>query len=459
MRSTSLAFSPASERFHDDLVEEHIDDGSFLYGQRRGMLAESDESWTRVAGVEQRIEAHVDALVVAGRRASERCAVRAGIPDEPGALFLATCVLCRRRDASRMAQLLAGVGNDERERIDAVRDALQVELPEPWTRFVEDALSGSKSQWIAVFADVSGHRRLPIANALIGALDRNVATPEVARALGRLRAKEAGPALWRCLASSDDAARSAAILALLRLGDREALACCADLARDEAWAHEAIGPAGGQVSVRTLLRAMEGGRAQQSTIEAVGLLGDPVVIPSLLAALASEDLAPCAARSLHWLTGAAMVDESFVADDIDEAALTASELEAWRTKKERPLRSDGRPFGTTVRALSRDPRRWRLWLDSQPGKFPPGKRYRLGIPCTPGLALECLLDPGTDGRLRRGTALELEIRYGCNVPFDVTLPVVMQRSALARMNDWVSVQGHRFAPGQWTFGGSINDVV
>ena len=123
------------------------------------------------------------------------------------------------------------------------------------------------------------------------------------------------------------------------------------------------------------------------------------------------------------------------------------------------MRSDGRPFGAIVRALSRDPMRWKLWLDGQPGRFQPGQRYRLGFPCTPSIALECLLDPGADGRLRRATALEMEIRYGCEVAFDVVTPVVMQRWALARMHEWIIAQGHRFIPGQWVFGGSAHDVA
>jgi hypothetical protein len=42
----------------------------------------------------------------------------------------------------------------------------------------------------------------------------------------------------------------------------------------------------------------------------------------------------------------------------------------------------------------------------------------------------------------------MEIRYGCDVAFDVTMPVAMQRCALARMRAWAEAHGDGFVPGR-----------
>jgi len=456
MQLPAFASSPASLEFHRRLVEEHIDEASFLYEQRRAMLSEIDEPWARVAGMEQRLEAHLDALAVAGRGALDACVARAIDSGEPGARFVAACVACRRRDSKRLAQLLDCVQDGDASALAPLRDALRLELSDDWMPLIVARLSATKPAWVELFADIARPGQPQVARALLKAVRHRIAVASVADAVGRLKIEAAREDLWPCLDDQPDETRAAALLALCRIGDAEAALHGASAARNQPWARTAVGVSGDRVAVGTLMQVAHDGAIDKATIEALGLLGDPEAAPVLLSALARDDLAACAARSLHWITGAGLFVEVFVPDPVDEAAMGPSELENWKTRQEQPTRMDGQPFGEKVCMLSRDPQRWERWLAEHDAQFRPGWRYRAGRPSTPRVTVECLADPGVDGSLRRAAALELEIRYGCRIPFDVEMPVVAQRAALTRMLAWADAQGDRFAPGAWTPAGSTS---
>ena len=57
--------------------------------------------------------------------------------------------------------------------------------------------------------------------------------------------------------------------------------------------------------------------------------------------------------------------------------------------------------------------------------------------------------------LRRYTALELEIRYGCDIAFEVDMPVTVQATAMRQIAGWVQARMGYFEPGRWYCYGSL----
>ena len=95
--------------FLRDILEEHLEEAGFLYAQRQGALANDDYDPADLAGLEERLLAHVDGLVVAGNGAWELLADLLTSGDE-GEAFTAALVALASGEADRRGELLAALG-------------------------------------------------------------------------------------------------------------------------------------------------------------------------------------------------------------------------------------------------------------------------------------------------------------------------------------------------------------
>lgn len=441
--------------FNTGLYEEHLEDISFLYEQRRALLGKREMAWRDIAPFEARLEAHLDALVVGRELALEVCR-RLAKDGDFGQLFGAVSVFCRQGEAPLLAEVLKHLDFTDQQKVIAVADALKFELPDAWGSFIAQALARRDARLTSLLAIVSGYRRLPNAVALTDALARN---PIDARhsidALGRLRFREAQGVLSGYLVHADPLLRSAAMLALLRIGAAEALPPAHLAAQQECWPHTALALGGGRSAATVLLQALQSGKARSDCLIALGLLGDPGTLRAIYDSLEVPELAEGAAQALQWVTGASSDEEVFVPEEVDESVLFKKELQVWKQYKEAPKRLDGQPFGEVTKKLSIKKDVWKCWFADNATRVDPNLRYRSGKPYSPAALLSDLVAEHSSSTLRRFAALELEIRYGCEVPFEVDMPVARQFDALQKIADWVNAQGSSFQPGRWYFNGQL----
>lgn len=441
--------------FNIGLYEEHLEDISFLYEQRRALLGKREMAWRDIAPFEARLDAHLDALVVGRELASEVCR-RLAKDGDFGQLFGAVSVFCRQGEAPLLAEVLKHLDFTDQQKVTAVADALKFELPDAWGSFIAQALARRDARLTSLLAIVSGYRRLPNAVALTDALARN---PIDARhsidALGRLRFREAQGVLSGYLVHADPLLRSAAMLALLRIGAAESLPPAHLAAQQECWPHTALALGGGRSAATVLLQALQSGKARSDCLIALGLLGDPGTLRAIYDSLEVPELAEGAAQALQWVTGASSDEEVFVPEEVDESVLFKKELQVWKQYKEAPKRLDGQPFGEVRKMLPVKKEVWKRWFADNSTRFDPGLRYRSGQPYSPAVLLSDLVAEDSSTALRRFAALELEIRYGCEVPFEVDMPVARQFDALQKIADWVNAQGKSFQPGRWYFNGQL----
>src|ERR1017187_1968202 len=88
-----MATSPRA--FLIELYEEYLEEGSFLYEQRRALLNNPELTWRKIGEFEDRLEAYIDGLVVGDKLALDVCKRRAAEGDF-GELFAAVCVFSRQ---------------------------------------------------------------------------------------------------------------------------------------------------------------------------------------------------------------------------------------------------------------------------------------------------------------------------------------------------------------------------
>ena len=443
-----MATSPRN--FAVRMYEEHLEDASFLYTQVRALRSEAELPWTRLADFEERLEAHIDALMIGGALALETCERRATEGDA-GELFAAVSVFCRHEDARLLADTWRALDYDDAAKTRAVKDALKYELPESWYPNIKRAIELGDPRQVPLLGQVCGFRGAAGGEQLVRRTAADaVVSPEVLWALSRVQDREQSKALlFESARHGDAAVRSEAYLGLLRTGGRDALRSCAPLAADEDWAQILLGLGGDRAAADQLRRRLEGGTGTPETLLALGLLGDLTTVRSMMAVLDSEDLGPSSAEALHWITGAPLFEEVFVPEELEEAGFFDIELKAWRERRELPKRIDGQPFGTTVHLPVRDGEAWNAWLATNAARFNPEYRYRRGQPYSARALLHCLLDEAVPNRLRQLAYEELCIRFGCDVAFDTDLPVRKQTVALRAIADWLAPRESQLPTGRW----------
>jgi uncharacterized protein (TIGR02270 family) len=432
------------------MYEEHLEDASFLYTQIRALRNDAELPWTRLADFEERLEAHLDALVIGTRLALEVCERRAKEGDA-GEMFAAVSVFCRHGDARLLAETWRALDYDDSPKTRAVTDALKYELPEAWYPNIQRAIERGDPRQVPLLAVVCGFRRLPGGQQLVrrAAADGAVSA-ELVRALSRVPDCEHKESLLaQSCAHADSAIRSEAYLGLLRSGRRDALLTVSSAATQEVWPQMLLGLGGDRAAAGQLRRRLEAGAATPDTLLALGLLGDLTTVRSMTRVLDSEELGPGAAEALHWITGAPLFEDVFVPEEIDAASLFDAELRAWRERRQLPRRVDGQPFGTTVHLPVRDAEVWNNWLATHAARFNPDYRYRRGQPYSARAVLHCILDETVPNRLRQLAYEELCIRFGCDIPFDTELPVRKQTVALRAIAEWLAAREAQLQTGRW----------
>lgn len=443
-----------TRNFRLGLYLEHIEEIAFLYDQSLTLRRQADFAWRGLDAFEDRLEAHLDALVLGGPLALELCAQRV-TEGEPGELFAAVAVFCRHQRSAEFALGVQALATLEAPHRTAFAAALARELPEPWVPHLGAGLNRPHPHLQQTLLDVIALRRLPLVEAIVAAplgTDAGVCAA-AARALGRLRDPQALPVLTTLARHPAVEVQVEALAALLALGETGALERLRHIATQEPAAQTVVALAGGPGALETLLGALPYARTATAAAYGLGLLGDLRAVRPLLQALERPELAPAAAWGLYLITGAPLAGDVFVPDPVNEDELYPHELHALRDHGTAPQRGDGRPFGTLQHRLSLSPAAWQDWLAAHSARFQAGRRFRLGEPAGPASVLHTLGAPLLPDALRQAAGDEARIRYACDLPFETSLPVRHQMRCLRGLSRWLEQHQQRFEAGRWYLAG------
>jgi uncharacterized protein (TIGR02270 family) len=436
-------------QFSIDLYQEHLEEASRLYEQPQAYLHDPECQWPELENWEQRLEAHIDALVVGGEPALEVCRQQV-IDGDAGEMHAALCVFCRQDRKGDAFAVLNTLDASDEEKVRAASQALRCEAPAGWRDDLLQLLEGDHPHLTPVLARVIGYRRFSYEEPLARALAANPAfgTADLAWALGRVGSRRSVPVLWPLLDSEDDGVCEAAAIALLRLGETRAIRQATLAAPERSWARRVLGMGGGPGSVRVLLQLLEGQGGDADTVTALGQLGDLAAVSTLLQLLDDDTLSEPAAVALNLITGAQLYAQVFVPAEFDPDELFDEEREAYERDGTLPTR-DGQPYGSWRRSPLRDQAGWRAWLEQNKHQFTRDLRWRMGQPYGPSALFEGLRGETTPYAARGATYEELVMRYGLDVPFEVELPVRQQVRFLRKIGSWVAAQSAALADGRW----------
>lgn len=280
--------------------------------------------------------------------------------------------------------------------------------------------SGGDPNGVAAAAEVLGWRREALAVPALCRMVERERRAAVRRAavvaLGRIGDAEAIPAVLSAL-DVPELAEEAAV-SLLLLGewqgvDHHAQALAAQQPNLTRSPGEIVGRYGGPSYLLLLLRTAElEGPAGLGALQGLGYLGDPRAVPRLIDATGARDQtrAYVASGALEILTGHP--------ESVDESLLR---------------------------------NRWTEWWAQNASSFTPGVRYRLGRRMDAGLLIERLSHD--DAMVRRATYDELVISTGVRLPFDPEGPYRVQVAHQAAWRRWWREHAEEYPAGRWWFGG------
>jgi uncharacterized protein (TIGR02270 family) len=379
-----------------DVVEEHLDEAAFLHAQWERALADPEYVLAEVAeGPEERLLAHLDGLVVAGRRAAERLLLPALGGDDPDAVFAAAWALLASEDGDFAAPVVEALAQAELEPAAAIGRALQLAPRADVAALLAPLLGGGSPAAQATALDVLAHQRLDPGVRL----DPFQASPDGGVRRAALRLARHVPAsahpqlLERSLAAADPAERDLAIASGLVVGVRPAWAACQQLVRDggPAWDFSAlVYGLSGQPDLGPLLPGLADPRRRRAALFALGFTGRVAAADAVLPFLGDGKDGKVAGEAFSAVTGIVLAGELAkpprrwnpeAPEEEDEEAGPAADLPA--------------PDAEAVA---------RRWAEARP-RLDPAARLLGGQPWSGG----ALLDALEAGPMRRREALALDL--------------------------------------------------
>ncbi|OJH37740.1 TIGR02270 family protein [Cystobacter ferrugineus] len=384
-----------------DMLETHLDESCFLWGQWRRSLVAPDHVLEEVAELEGRLLAHVDALVLAGPQVASRLLVPVLCQDdEPGRVECAALALLLQEDAPEVAlrSVLQAFLEGESGPRDGIRRALRLAGGTSLKTQLRTMLESARSPPVlAAILDVLGAWHVDIGPGLTTLLTHESSEVRAAafRCVNAFPARMPDKALELGLRSALVEVGEAALEAGLIGGNRLAWLECRRQVAERGplcgMAMRALAIAGGASHQRLLFEALENPPTRRDALRAFGLLGTVDAARICLALMREQPWAPLAAEAFSMITGRVMESTagSREADDEDPEEPSTQ----YNPEEDLPL-----PEVSAVEA----------WWTEQARRFEPTARYVHGQP----IGQEALLDALKDGSMyrRRALAPVLELR-------------------------------------------------
>jgi uncharacterized protein (TIGR02270 family) len=409
-----------------EILQQHALGAGSLWLLRDLAVGDPAYDLDGVAALDERIEAHLDALRLA-EEAGFAVSMEGLADAEAGEVFAAVVLAVERRDLSALAHtmdlcegdaalargLVSGLGWAAYEHLAAILPGfLDGRCPPSLRRMGIAACAAHRQDPGAALGyaatDRDPHLRARALRAA-GELGRTDLLPELRAALGD---DDGGCRFWGAWSAAllgDGVAGEALVTAAAQGGPASVRA--ADLAARRA------GP-GAVRWIRALGQASEGGRP---ALVAAGALGDPALVPWILERMADPASARLAGATLRMITGVDLTaaklhrrrpPEGFQAGPSDDAADEDVDMD---------------PDGALPWP---DPDAVSAWWSHAGRELRAGTRYLLGRPMDAPAALERVLAEGHQPA-RAAAAIVVSARRPRRPLFEVRAPAARQRAQLA----------------------------
>jgi len=146
-------------RYIPDLLETHLEELEYLWGQRRSALYSRREALRDFAFLSERVEAHIQGLLAVPSALSALLKPKVAEEERDG-VFAAACPLLRLADTNLTRELLAALASAQGPRLTGLRDAFSFSPSAPFLAGVRQILEQGEPPNAAAAAVVLANQRL-----------------------------------------------------------------------------------------------------------------------------------------------------------------------------------------------------------------------------------------------------------------------------------------------------------
>ncbi|WNG20186.1 TIGR02270 family protein [Cystobacter fuscus] len=389
-----------------DIYEEHLDEATFLWGQRDNALVSARHVLADAAGLEERLIAHLDGLVLGGAPVAKRLLLPALAADDATRVSASALALIEAERDDAVGAVLSALEGEESVRIGILR-ALEVTERRELPALLLPLLESPNPDVRAGVLDVFTFRSMEPGQALTGLLqdgDRRVrraairATRISATSLDRDTLRRA---LEEAAAEVQDEALETGVV----LGFKAAWAACVmSLQNPSASSERAmalVGMGGEARELEMLQERLSDVGTRGTALWALGLSGRIAAANACLPYLGdgNKGVARLAAEAFCAITGLVLEDDYLTESEPEPDGLTPIE--------EENLDASLVPTPEEALPLANPERVEKWWRRAQKG-FAQDGRYLYGKPFEATWFLEVLARAPT--RRRHALLLELAVR-------------------------------------------------
>jgi uncharacterized protein (TIGR02270 family) len=406
-----------------EIVSQHVEEAAFLWLLRSNAVGAPHYTLKDLAKLDERVEAHLDGLRVAGEPGWELCKAALG-NEEAGEVFAASVMAFESGGDARI-QAVLDVVMAKPELINGIVSALgwcsMEQASPPIQRFLSSQLHLHRQIGLAGYAV---HRVDPKHVLTQAVTSRNLALRARAlKAVGELGRKDLVGAVKENLKVEDEQARYWAAWSGALLGEPAAILVLRQFVESGHSKREsACAMALRRMSVpegQSWLKALASNPSTlRLAVQAAGVSGDPANIPWLIQQMVNPMLARVAGESFTYITG---IDLAY--DDLDTDKPEGFEAGPTENPEDENVEMDADedlPWPNTQLIEK--------WWFTHRIEFTNGMRYLLGKPMT----IDSLKEALKNGKQhqRRAAAIELAIRQPGTALFNCSAPGFRQQKLL-----------------------------
>ena len=384
----------------EDIIIQHAEDAAFLWLLRDTAVNAPHYTLKDLARLDNRVEAHLDGLRIAGDAGWEICREALSY-EEPGEVFSAAVLAFGSGDEERI-QTVLDAGSSDPELARAIISALGWLTWEEAEKHVQ-SLATSKSPQLRylALAAYAAHRKDP-GRLLTDSITSSdpLLKARALKAAGELGRTDLFSSLRYNLKAEDEKCRLYAAWSMLLLGSAESVPVLQEIAvKGSVYAEKACASVLRRMPLDTAhawLRVLsEKEQGARLAVQGAGVLGDPVAVPWLIEMMAVPELARVAGESLSMITGLDLAYEDLEADWPE--GFTAGPTEDPEDEDVDLDPDEDLPWPAPALIAG--------WWEKNKGKFTTGTRYLTGQP----IAAEHLRQVLASGFQRQRAAAAMEL--------------------------------------------------
>lgn len=407
------------------IIQQYVEDSAFLWLLRNGAIREPHYDLVDLAKLDERIEAGLDGIRIAGDPGWEICR-QALVYEEAGEVFVAAVMAIESGDANKVEEVLKVAGKD----LEVFRGFvsafgwLSFPVVEPWLMGMANA-TASIYRYTSIAA-YSIHRVDP-GTILSKAFEDEhaIIKARALRSVGELKRKDLLPDLRVFFDSSDENCRFWSVWSALLLGDYTALEYMKPFFNLKSpYFDRTLQLALRCMDITTAQNWLQGLAKFPDTLRYViigaGIVGDPAFVPWLIHQMQNDEVARVASEAFITITGV----------DFDEENLGGEWPEGFEAGPTENPEDENVQMDADEDIPWPEPALVVKWWENNKHRFPEGVRHLTGKPITVEHCRQ-VLKTGYQ-RQRNAAALELAIRVPGEPLFNTSAPGKRQQRWLTK---------------------------